>query len=41
LSLSLSRMYTSIYAFEYLVNLKGVVFKAGFVCGSCKNKIAI
>jgi hypothetical protein len=36
LSLSASRMYTSIYAFEYLVNLNSVLLNPGLVCGSCK-----
>jgi hypothetical protein len=34
LSLSLSLMYTSMYAFEYFVNLNGVWLNAGFCCGN-------
>lgn len=34
-SLSLSRIYTSIYALEYFVNLKGELLNPGLVCGSC------
>jgi hypothetical protein len=29
--LSLSRIYTSMYAFEYFVNLNGVLLKPGLV----------
>lgn len=38
LSLSHSRMYTSIYAFEYFVNLNGELLNPGFVCGNCCNR---
>lgn len=34
LSLSVSLMYTSMYAFEYFVNLNGVWLNAGFCCGN-------
>lgn len=40
-SLSLSRMYTSMYALEYFVNLNGELLNPGFVWGSCLMKTDI
>lgn len=37
-SLSLSLMYTSMYAFEYLANLNGELLKPGFICGNWRLK---